>query len=95
MKDRKPIHELRLGTLRAMIWDNGGDDSESQFRICVSRISKGKNAWKETHMLSPDDLPVAAAAMEMCYSWLWRREIIRQDAKATEKSARPASKRSR
>ncbi len=95
MDEKKPVHEVKLGTVRATIWDNGGNDPVSRFSISVTRFYKNENAWKDTHSLRRDDLPVAATALDMCYSWIWRRETVAKDATRTVNQALSAARRSR
>lgn len=73
MTQRKPIHEIRLGTIRAAIWANGNEPNDVWFNVTVSRHYKEGNAWKDSSSFRRDDLPVVAKIMEMAYAWVWGR----------------------
>jgi hypothetical protein len=74
MTQKRPIHEIRLGAVRASIWENHGDASTLWFNVILSRLYKLGNAWKDTSALRRDDLPVAAKALEMAYAWILDRQ---------------------
>jgi len=76
MGKNKPAHEIKLGCIRATIWDNGVRDGESSYTAQVTRSYKADNGWKETTSLRREDLPVAVKAMDMAYGWMWRRNAV-------------------
>lgn len=72
---RRPAHEFKLGRIRAAIWANETEDHEVWFNVTLSRSYKNGEAWKDTSTLGRDDLPVAIKAMDMAYSWIWRKKL--------------------
>ena len=56
---RKPIHEIRMGRIKAAIWQNETDNG-IRYNVTVSRLYKDGNDWKQTESFGRDDLPVLA-----------------------------------
>lgn len=73
MEKQKPVHEIRLGRIRAAIWGNqNGDDV--WFSVTVSRLYKDGNQWKDSTSFRRDDLPIASKVLEMAYAWIWDQQ---------------------
>ena len=53
----KPIHEVRLGTIKAAVWRNE-TESGVRYNVTFSRIYKDKesDSWKSTDSFGRDDL---------------------------------------
>ena len=73
-----PAHEIKLGTIRATIWENETENHDSWFNVTISRHYKADNAWKEAATFGRDDLPIAVKALDMAYSWIWRKQLQTQ-----------------
>ena len=80
MPNNKPIHEIRLGTVRAAIWANENRTNDVSFAVTVSRLYKSGNDWKRSSSFHRDDLPVVAKIMEMAYAWIWDRQTAESHA---------------
>jgi hypothetical protein len=80
MQHTKPIHEIRLGTIRAAIWENRSRTSEVWFAVTVSRFYNDGTRWKDSSAFRRDDLPVVAKITEMAYAWIWDRESAAKHA---------------
>jgi hypothetical protein len=74
MSHRPPIHEIRLGTIRAAIWANESRPDDVWFAVTLSRLYKDGAAWKDSATFRRDDLPVVAKVMDMAYAWIWERQ---------------------
>ena len=81
MGKNKPTHEIKLGAIRATIWENATEDRDSWFNVSLSRRYRSGEEWKETSTFRRDDLPVAMMALDMAYRWVWRKQ--KRDAAAT------------
>ncbi len=75
MESKKPIHEIKLGRIRAAIWTNTSDDGEPWFNVTVNRIYKTGTKWKESTSFRRDDLPVVMKAFDMAHGWIWRAQL--------------------
>ena len=69
----RPVHEIRLGRIRAAIWANGADGREVWFNVTVSRVYKDGDEWKDTTAFGRDDLPIVAKIADMAYAWIWEQ----------------------
>ena len=67
----RPVHEIRLGRVRASIWTNGGHGQDTWLSVSISRLYRAGNEWKTTTSFGRDDLPVVSKAAEMAYAWIW------------------------
>lgn len=67
----KPIHEVRLGSIKAAVWRN---ETETGVRhnVTVSRIYKDKetDSWKSTESFGRDDLLLLAKVADQAHSWI-------------------------
>ena len=46
MEKKKPIHEIRLGRVRAAIWENEGDGDRVHYGVTFSRLYKDGDQWR-------------------------------------------------
>jgi hypothetical protein len=73
MLQRKPVHEVKLGTIRAAIWVNQSS-TNVWFNVTVTRLYKTGTTWSQSNSFGRDDLPLAIKAMEMAYGWIWEHQ---------------------
>ena len=71
---QKPVHEVRLGRIRAAIWPNQVDGRETWFNVTFSRLYKDGDQWKDTSAFRRDDLPIVAKVADMAYAWIWEQK---------------------
>jgi hypothetical protein len=67
----RPVHEIKLGRVRASIWSNESDRQDVWFSVSISRLYRDGNEWKTTTSFGRDDLPLVSKAAEMAYAWIW------------------------
>ena len=67
----RPVHEIRLGRVRASIWTNESDRHDVWFSVCIARTYRDGDEWKTTTTFARDDLPLVSKAAEMAYAWIW------------------------
>lgn len=72
---KKPAHEVKLGRIRAAIWANRSEDSDTWYNVTVSRLYKDEGEWCDAVSFRRDDIPIVIKAMDMAYEWIWRRQI--------------------
>lgn len=87
MGQQKPAHEIKLGRIRATIWQNETEDHELWFNVTLTRIYKCGTTWKGSSTFRRDDLPLALKALEMAYDWLWETQMPIQNAVERKKAA--------
>ena len=67
----RPIHEIRLGRIRASIWANQSQRNGNWYSVSIVRTYREEEVWKDSSSFSRDDLPVVVKAAEMAYAWIW------------------------
>ena len=74
MLQTRPLHEIRLGRIRAAIWENRSPSKDVWFAVTVSRRYRDGDRWKDSSSFGRDDLPIVAKIMDMAYAWIWERQ---------------------
>ena len=70
MKDKpKPIHEIRRGAIRAVIWVNESSDGYF-YTTTFSRLYKDGKEWETTDSFAYDDLLLLADVAARTRAWL-------------------------
>lgn len=75
MPKNKPIHEIRLGRIRAAIWQNHSENGDAWFNVTVSRSYRDGEETKDTTSFGRDDLPIVAKVADMAYAWIWTLDV--------------------
>lgn len=67
---RRPVHEIRMGRIKAAIWEN--DTREGlRHNVSLSRIYKDGEIWKDSTSFGRDDLPLVAKVADLAHSWVF------------------------
>jgi len=66
----KPVHEIRLGRIRAAIWANHTDNGV-RHNVTVSRLYKDGDTWKDSGSFGRDDLPLVGKVLNRCHDWIY------------------------
>ena len=66
----RPIHEIRLGSIKAAIWAN---ETKVGIRhsIKVSRLYRDGENWASTDAFGRDDLPLVSKITDMAHTWIF------------------------
>lgn len=67
---QKPVHEIRLGRIKATLWANETDNG-TRHNVVVSRIYKDGDEWKQTSSFGRDDLPLVAKVVDLAHTWIF------------------------
>ena len=80
MSAKKPVHEFRLGRIRAAIWEN--DSTSGPFHtVTLSRLYKDDaGKWSDSASFDRDDLPLVAKLADQAHTWIYEQ---RSAAKVT------------
>lgn len=65
----RPVQEIRMGRIRAAIWENETDNG-TRYNVTVSRLYKDGDAWKDSGSFGRDDLLVVAKVLDRCHTWI-------------------------
>ena len=67
----KPVHEIRLGRIKAAIWANE-TDSGIRHNVTFSRLYKPDGGdWQDSSSFGRDDLPLVAKVADRVHSWIF------------------------
>ena len=66
----KPVHEIRLGAVKAAIWANE-TDSGVRHNVTVARLYREDDEWKTTTSFGRDDLPLLAKVADQAHTWIF------------------------
>jgi hypothetical protein len=67
---KKPVHELRLGLIKAAIWENTVGENLLRYNVTFARIYKTESEWKASDTFGRDDLLVLAKVADQAHSWI-------------------------
>jgi hypothetical protein len=75
MEERqKPLHEIRLGRVRATVWENRGEKGIYR-KTTFSKLYKGKdNKWQDTGSFDKEDLLLLAEVARQTAYVLYREK---------------------
>lgn len=66
----RPVHEIRMGRIKAAIWENSTDNG-TRHNVTVSRLYKDGEQWKDSSSFGRDDLPLVAKVVDQAHSWIF------------------------
>ncbi|ADB19092.1 conserved hypothetical protein [Pirellula staleyi DSM 6068] len=65
----QPIHEIRLGSVKAAIWENRSEHG-TRFNVTLVRLYKDEDQWKSSDSFGRDDLLLLAKVADQVHSWI-------------------------
>ena len=72
-KNAKPVHEIRIGRIKAAIWAN---ETENGIRhnVTLSRLYKPEGEdWQDSTSFGRDDLLLVAKVADRVHSWIFEQ----------------------
>jgi len=84
MSAKKPVHEIRLGRIRAAIWEN--DSASGPFNtVTLSRLYKDDaGKWSDSASFDRDDLPLVAKLADQAHTWIYEQRSATKVVSAEE-----------
>ena len=88
----RPVAEVRLGRIKAVIWLNAGEDGERWHTVQLLRLYRDGEQWRSTHSFGRNDLLVVAKVADLAHSKVCElaageREQAEEDRPAEEGAA--------
>jgi len=80
-KKTRPTHEIRLGRIRAAIWENETQNG-TRHNVTVARLYKDGDDWKDSASFGRDDLPLVAKVLDRCHSWIFEQAAASSPSKS-------------
>jgi len=72
MSKQKPAHEIRLGSIKATIWENETLNG-TRHNVTLARLYKDGDEWKRSESFGRDDLPLVAKVVDQAHSWIYEQ----------------------
>ena len=82
----RPVHEIRLGRIRAAIWANETQNG-TRHNVTVSRIYKDGDDWKDSTSFGRDDLPLLVKVVDQCHDWIFQHSGSVDGSRSQEAAA--------
>ena len=83
MDKTRPVHEIRLGLIKAAIWHNLTRAGE-RYNVTLIRLFKNGDVWSQSSHLGRDDLLLACKVLDMAHTWIFQQD--RAEKVATEQT---------
>ena len=69
MANQRPTATVRIGTVKAAIWENRKDGERTRYNVTFSkRYRDAEGQWKATHSFGRNDLLVLAKVADQAHS---------------------------
>ena len=66
---KKPAHEIRRGAVKALIWENDGENGRF-YRFTLARLYKEGDTWKSTTSFGAQDIPKLSTVLVQVEDWI-------------------------
>lgn len=68
---QQPVHEIRLGRIRAAVWVNKTEHGV-RHNVILSRLYKDdQDQWQDSISFGREDLPLVAKVADMAHTWIF------------------------
>jgi len=71
MAKNLPIHEVKLGRIRAAVWANESD-AGVRYNVTFERLYHDGNTWQSTSSFGRDDLLLVAKVADLTHTWIYQ-----------------------
>jgi hypothetical protein len=90
MSKKQPVHEVKVGRIRAAVWEN--ESANGTFpSVTFSRLYKDKDGhWQDADSFNREDLPLLIKAADQVHTWLYGPGARTAEAEAQEQAGVPA-----
>lgn len=66
----RPVHEIRLGHVKAVIWANQTDNG-IRHNVSVQRLYRDGDTWATSDSFGRDDLPLLSKVADLAHTWIF------------------------
>ena len=77
---KRPVHEIRMGRVRAAIWENNSQNG-TRHNATFSRLYRDGDQWKDSSSFGRDDLPLLAKVADQVHSWIYQQTQSQSQSK--------------
>lgn len=89
-ENNRPLHEVRLGRIKAAIWKNDTEHG-ARYSVSITRIYKADEQWQSTTSFGRDDLPLVAKVADLAHTWVYQQNGEHEEAKPDNGQAKKSS----
>jgi len=75
---KRPVHEIRMGRVRAAIWENETQNG-TRYNVTLSRLYRDGDQWKDSSSFGRDDLPLVAKVADQVHTWIYGQNPTRSE----------------
>lgn len=68
--NNKPVHEIRVGRVKAVIWANETPNGP-RHAVTLCRIYKTDDGWRSAENFSREDIPLAIKVLVRAHDWMY------------------------
>lgn len=68
----RPVHEVRLGRIRAAVWENETQNG-TRHNVTLSRLYKDGDQWRDSASFGRDDLPLVMKVADLVHTWIFQQ----------------------
>lgn len=93
MSDSRPVHEIRMGRIKAAIWVNETQNGR-MLNVTIQRLYKSDDGWATTTSFGREDLPLVGKVADLAHTWIYSQAASENGAakeRSDERKARSAS----
>jgi hypothetical protein len=69
---QRPVHEVRLGRIKAAIWANETDNGV-RHNVTITRLYKDGDEWKTSTSFGREELPLVAKVADLAHTWIYQQ----------------------
>ena len=66
---KRPVHEVRLGRIRAAIWENSTEKGV-RHNVTISRLYKDGDDWRDSTSFGREDLLMLGKVADEAHTWI-------------------------
>lgn len=69
----KPVHEIRMGRIKAAIWVNETQNGVRHNVTCQRIYKDDAGEWATSDSFGRDDLPLLAKVVDQAHTWIYQQ----------------------
>lgn len=74
----RPVHQVRLGRIKAAIWQNQ-TEAGVRHNVTFSRLYKEGDEWRNSTSFGREDLPLVMKVADLAHTWIYQQNHESQD----------------
>jgi hypothetical protein len=85
---KRPVHEIRLGRIRAAIWVNATENGV-RHNVTISRLYRDEQQgqWRDSTSFGRDDLPLVTKVADQAHLWIFQAQARAQGGDSDQQAS--------